>query len=208
MGNKYIAIRVSAKDQNPARQIAMARELGIPEKNIFIDKISGRKFNRPEYDRMKTMLKPGDEVYFHELDRIGRDKVGIKAELAWFRENKIIVRILNVPTTLIEFPAGQEWVLEMVNNILIEVLSAMAEQEWERTTKRRNEGIAAMPVDEEGYKVSSKTGRRFGRQEKRPENFEDILSRQRRGELTLKEAMAEAGVGRTRWYELAREVSA
>ena len=202
---KYIAIRVSAKDQNPARQIAKARELGIPEENIFIDKISGRKFNRPEYDRMKTLLKPGDEVYFHELDRIGRNKAGIKNELDWFRENKIIVRILNVPTTLIEFPEGQEWILEMVNNILIEVLSAMAEQEWEKNTKRRTEGIDAMPVDEEGYKISSKTGRRFGRQEKRPENFQEVYERQQRGELTLKEALAEVGLGRTRWYELARE---
>ena len=202
---KYIAIRVSAKDQNPARQIAKARELGIPERNIFIDKISGRKFIRPEYDRMKTLLMPGDEVYFHELDRIGRNKAGIKNELDWFRENKIIVRILNVPTTLIEFPEGQEWILEMVNNILIEVLSAMAEQEWEKTTKRRTEGIDAMPVDEEGYKISSKTGRRFGRQEKRPENFREVYERQQRGELTLKEALAEVGLGRTRWYELARE---
>ena len=208
MAKKYIAIRVSAKDQNPARQIAMARELGIPEKNIFIDKVSGRNFSRPEYDRMKTLVKPGDEVYFHELDRIGRNKAGIKNELAWFKENKIIVRILNVPTTLIEFPEGQEWVLEMVNNILIEVLSAMAEQEWERTTKRRNEGIAAMPVDEEGYKVSSKTGRRFGRTEKRPENFVEVYERQQRGEITLKEALDLVGVGRTRWYELAREATA
>ena len=208
MGEKYIAIRVSAKDQNPARQIAMARELGIPEKNIFIDKISGRKFDRPEYDRMKALVKPGDEVFFHELDRIGRNKAGIKNELAWFKEKRVIVRILNVPTTLIEFPEGQEWVLEMVNNILIEVLSAMAEQEWERTTKRREEGIAAMPVDEDGYKVSSKTGRRFGRSEKRPENFEEVYERQQRGEITLKEALAEVGVGRTRWYELAREVGA
>lgn len=207
MGEKYIAIRVSSKDQNPARQIAMARELGIPEKNIFIDKISGRRFDRPEYDRMKTLVKPGDEVYFHELDRIGRNKAGIKNELAWFKENKIIVRILNVPTTLIEFPTGQEWVLEMVNNILIEVLSAMAEQEWERNTKRRNEGINAMPVDEEGYKISSKTGRRFGRAEKRPENFLEVYERQQRGEITLKEALTLVGVGRTRWYELAKEVA-
>lgn len=208
MGEKYIAIRVSAKDQNPARQIAMAHELGIPEKNIFIDKISGRKFDRPEYDRMKLLVKPGDEVFFHELDRIGRNKAGIKNELAWFKEKRVIVRILNVPTTLIEFPEGQEWVLEMVNNILIEVLSAMAEQEWERTTKRRTEGIEAMPVDEEGYKVSSKTGRRFGRSEKRPENFEEVYERQQRGEITLKEALLEVGIGRTRWYELAREQGA
>ena len=202
---KYFVARVSSKDQNFARQLAVAKELGIPEKNVFCDKISGRKFERPEYDRLKSLIVAGDEVYFKELDRIGRNKGMIKEELAWFKEKGVIVRILNVPTTLIEFPAGQEWVLEMVNNILIEVLGAMAEQEWERTTKRREEGIAAMPVDENGRKISSKTGRGFGRQEKRPENFLGIYEKQKAGLLTLKEALAEAGVGRTRWYELARE---
>jgi len=196
--SKHIAIRVSSKDQNPARQIAKARELGIPEENIFIDKISGRKFERPEYDRMKSLLKPGDEVYFHELDRIGRNKAGIKNELAWFKENKIIVRILNVPTTLIEFPEGQEWVLEMVNNILIEVLSAMAEQEWERTTKRREEGVAAMPVDENGRKVSSKTGRGFGRPAK------DIDLALRCGE-TVADAAKRLGISRNTYYRKLRE---
>ena len=207
--SKFFSTRVSSKDQNLARQLAEARNFAdIPEENIFCDKISGRKFERPEYDRMKSLLKPGDEVYFKELDRIGRNKAGIKNELAWFKEHGVIVRILNVPTTLIEFPEGQEWILEMVNNILIEVLGAMAEQEWESTTKRREEGIAAMPVDEEGYKVSSKTGRRFGREKKCPESFPEVYARQQRGEITLSEAMAEVGVGRTRWYELAREISA
>lgn len=66
------------------------------------------------------------------------------------------------------------------------------------------EGIAAMPVDENGRKVSKKTGRGFGRQEKRPENFSEVYARQQRGEITLKEALTLVGVGRTRWYELAR----
>ena len=202
--SKYFSARVSTKDQNLARQLAEAKALGIPEENVFCDKISGRKFDRPEYDRMKAMLKAGDEVYFKELDRIGRDKGKIKEELAWFKERGVIVRIMNVPTTLMEYPEGQEWLLEMVNNILIEVLGAMAEQEWERTTKRREEGVAAMPVDEEGYKISSKTGRRRGRAEKRPDNFDEVYARQQAGELTLKEALAEVGIGRTRWYELAR----
>lgn len=163
---KYFAIRVSSKDQNYARQLAEARKYAdIPEENIFCDKISGRKKERPEYDRMKKKLKRGDEVYFMELDRIGRDKALIKDELEWFKEKGVIVRILNVPTTLVEFPEGQEWVLEMVNNVLIEVMATIAEQEWVKIKERREAGIAAMPVDEEGYKVSSKTGNRFGRAE-------------------------------------------
>lgn len=161
---KYFSARVSSKDQNLARQIAEAKKYGVPEENIFCDKITGRKKDRPEYDRMKSLLQRGDEVYFKELDRIGRAKYLIKEELEWFRERGIIVRVLDVPTTLMELPKGQEWVFEMVNNILIEVLGTIAEQEWEKTKRRREEGIAAMPVVN-GKRVSSKTGRGFGRAE-------------------------------------------
>ena len=160
---KYFAIRVSSKDQNFARQLAVASEYSIPEENIFCDKISGRKKERPEYDRMKGLLDRGDEVYFTELDRIGREKHLIKEELEWFKEQGVIVRVLNIPTTLVEFPKGQEWVLEMVNNVLIEVMGTIAEQEWLKIKERREAGIAAMPVDEDGRKVSSRTGRGFGR---------------------------------------------
>ena len=206
---RYFYGRVSAKDQNLARQIESAKQY----KNIdcvFKDKQSGKDFEREEYQKMKEILEAGDEVVIHALDRLGRNKDGIKEELAWFKERGVIVRILNVPTTLIEYPEGQEWLMEMVNNILIEVLGAFAEQERENTLKRQAEGIAAMPVDEKGRKVSTKPGkegRTYGRKEKRPENFEEILHRQRSGELTLKEALKEAGVGRTRWYELAREMA-
>jgi len=180
---KYFSARVSSKDQNLARQLAEAKKYGVPEENIFCDKITGRKKDRPEYDRMKSLLQRGDEVYFKELDRIGRDKCLIKEELEWFRERGVIVRILDVPTTLMELPSGQEWVFEMVNNILIEVLGTIAEQEWKKTKQRREEGIAAMPVVD-GKRVSSKTGKGFGRPEievtidKRPdETVEDVCTR-------------------------------
>lgn len=199
----YFYGRVSSKDQNLARQLESAKKYKDID-HVYTDKQSGKNFDRDSYQEMKGVLNRGDEVVVHALDRLGRNKDMIKEELAWFKDHGVIVRILNVPTTLIEYPAGQEWVMDMVNNILIEVLGAFAEQERENIRKRQAEGIAAMPVDERGKKVSRKTGRGFGRQEKRPENFEDILRRQRSGELTLKEAMAEAGIGRTKWYELAR----
>lgn len=205
--SKYFVARVSSKDQNLARQLETAKRLGIPSENVFCDKISGRKKERPEYDRLKSIVKAGDEVYFENLDRIGREKHLIKGELEWFKENKIILRIMDIPTTMIEMPKDQAWVFEMVNNILIEVLSAVADQEWVKIKNRREDGIAAMPVDEEGYRVSSRTGRRFGREKKCPENFMEVYERQQRGEITLKEALAEVGIGRTRWYELAREVA-
>jgi DNA invertase Pin-like site-specific DNA recombinase len=203
---RYFYGRVSSKDQNLDRQLESARQYKNVDR-VFTDKQSGKNMERDSYQEMKSLLKRGDEVVVHALDRLGRNKDAIKEELAWFKENGIIVRILNVPTTLIEYPEGQEWVMDMVNNILIEVLGAFAEQERENIRKRQAEGIEAMPEDENGRKVSRKTGRGFGRPEKYPENFQEVYMRQQRGELTLKEALTEVGIGRTRWYELARETA-
>ena len=189
---KYFSARVSSKDQNLARQLAEAEKYGIPKENVFCDKITGRKIDRPEYDRLKSLVQKGDEVYFKELDRIGRAKHLIKEELEWFKEKGVIVRVLDVPTTLIEFPAGQEWVLEMVNNILIEVLGTIAEQEWKKTKQRREEGIAAMPVVN-GRKVSSRTGRGFGRVEKK------VDLELRDGE-NITDACNRLGISRTTYY--------
>lgn len=189
---KYFSARVSSKDQNLARQLAEAKKYGIPEENVFCDKITGRKKDRPEYDRMKTLLNRGDEVYFKELDRIGRAKHLIKEELEWFKERGIIVRILDVPTTLMEVPKGQEWVFDMIHNVLIEVLASIAEQEWTKTKQRREEGIAAMPVVN-GRKVSSRTGRGFGRAEV------DVDLVLKKGE-TITDACNRLGISRTTYY--------
>lgn len=205
MSKRYFYGRISSKDQNLARQLESARRYKDIDR-VFKDKQSGKNFNREEYLEMKAVLKKGDEVIVHSLDRLGRNKEGIKEELAWFKENGIIVRILDVPTTMIEYPEGQEWLMDMVNNILIEVLGAFAEQERENIRKRQREGIDAMPVDKNGRRISKKTGRGFGRQEKHPDNFAEVYARQQKGELKLQEAMNMVGVGRTRWYELAKGI--
>ena len=205
MNKRYFYGRISSKDQNLARQLDSARRYKNIDR-VFKDKQSGKDFNREDYLKMKAILERGDEVIVHSLDRLGRNKEGIKEELAWFKENGIIIRILDVPTTMIEYPEGQEWLMDMVNNILIEVLGAFAEQERENIRKRQREGIDAMPVDKNGRRISKKTGRGFGRQEKCPQNFAEVYARQQKGELKLQEAMSLVGVGRTRWYELAKEV--
>lgn len=195
---KFLSARVSSKDQNLARQLAIAKQYGIPEKNIFPDKITGRVKERENYDEMKDVLQKGDEVYFTEIDRIGRDKTLIKEELEWFKQKGVIVRVLNVPTTLIEYPVGQEWVMEMINNLLIEVMSTIAEQEWVKIKERREAGIAAMPTDENGNKVSSRTGRGFGR----PATEVDDLAL-RVGE-TVADACARLGISRATYYRKAK----
>lgn len=195
---KYFSARVSTKDQNLARQIKAAESFNIPKENIYCDKISGRKKERPQYDKMKSLLQKGDEVYFLELSRIGREKSLIKEELEWFKEKGVIVRVMDVPTTLVELPGDQKWLMEMLNNVLIEVMSTIAEQEWAKTKKRREEGIAAMPVDEEGYKVSSRTGNRFGRNEM---NLDLTLNI---GE-SVAQACRRLGISRTTYYRKLRE---
>ena len=197
---KYFYARVSTKEQNLARQIETAEKYNIPTENIYCDKISGRIKERPQYDILKERLVRGDEVYFQELDRIGREKALIKDELEWFKSNGIIVRVLDLPTTLIEFPVGQEWVLEMVNNILIEVLGTIAEQEWEKIRKRRNEGIAAMPIVD-GKRVSTKTGMPTGRPP-RGIDITEMRCRVTGGEITVTAACKELGISRQTWYRL------
>ena len=122
---------------------------------------------------------------------------GIKEELAWFKEHGIIVRILNVPTTLTDYK-GQEWLFDMVNNILIEVLGTIAEQEWNKTKERREEGIAAMPIVD-GRRVSSKTGRGFGREAK------ELDLTLQEGE-TITEACKRLGIDRSTYYRRMRAV--
>ena len=198
---KYFAARVSTKDQNLARQIVAAKSCGVEDKNIYCDKISGRRKDRPEYEKMKSKLVPGDEVYFEAIDRIGRDKALIKEELEWFKTRGVIVRVMDLPTTMMEFPDSQSWVLEMVNNILIEVLGTIAEQEWKKIKQRRDDGIAAMPVGDDGRKVSSKTGRGFGR----TAVAVDLTLKD--GE-TVVEACERLGISRNTYYRKLREMGA
>lgn len=197
---KYFYARVSTKDQNLARQLKTAEQYNIPKENIYCDKISGRMKDRPQYGALKATVRRGDEVYFQAIDRIGREKALIRDELEWFRENGIIVRVLDLPTTLIELPEGQEWMMEMINNILIEVLGTIAEQEWKKTKERREAGIAAMPVVD-GKKVSTRTGRATGRPSLGV-NTDDHRVRVESGEITVTQACKELGISRSSWYRL------
>lgn len=140
----YYYARVSSRDQNLARQLEAFRVLGADERSIITDQESGKDLNRPGYMALKNaILRPGDTLVITSLDRLSRRKADIETELRWFREQRIRLKILDLPTTMADFPAGQEWVADMVNNIIIEVLGTMAEQERLRTRQRQAEGYAA-----------------------------------------------------------------
>ena len=206
---KYAYLRVSDKAQNLQRQIDWLKEVApdIPDENIYADKQSGKDFERKRYQELKAVLVRGDEVIIKELDRFGRNKDEIKAEIQWFKESGIIPRIYDVPTTLIDFK-GQDWIADMLNNVLIEVLGAIAEQERQKIVRRRREGVAAMPVVN-GKKVSAKTGRGFGRPEKEVaiDEIEILRKKQKSGQMTVTEICRELGISRTTWYERLKEVA-
>ncbi|WP_455089284.1 recombinase family protein [Peptoanaerobacter stomatis] len=141
---KYGYLRVSTKEQNEARQIAELLKY-VDNHNIFIDKSSGRNFERPNYKILKEKIIPGDEIYFKELDRLGRNKKEMLSELEYFKNRNVIIRILDIPTTLMDFTNFgelQKSIMDMVNTILIEVLSTQAESELKKIKQRQTEGIA------------------------------------------------------------------
>lgn len=136
--------RVSSTEQNLDRQLQALSEY-VSSENIITDKQSGKDLNRPGYQALKGHLglRSGDALYIMSLDRLSRSKGDIKAELQWFKEHDIRLMILDLPTSMIQVPEGQEWITEMINNILIEVLSSMAEQERLTIRKRQRQGIEA-----------------------------------------------------------------
>ena len=143
MRKVYGYARVSTKEQNLDRQLKALLDFGIEERDIVTDKSSGMSMDREGYQMLKTrLLRDGDTLVIKSLDRLSRNKGYIKAELEYFKQRHIRVMVLDLPTTLVELPEGQEWVFEMINNILIEVLASIAEQERLTTRQRQEEGIA------------------------------------------------------------------
>lgn len=188
----YGYARVSSTEQNLDRQI-IALEKYVEKINIVTDKASGKDTERDGYQALKGRfgLREGDMLYITSLDRLSRNKEDIKKELRWFQEKKVRVKILDLPTTLIDVPDGQEWILEMVENILIEVLSSIAEQERLAIRRRQREGIEA----------ARRKGKHLGRPRLQiPDNFEEIYIRWKEKELTAKKAMELLGMSRTHFY--------
>ena len=134
--------RVSSREQNLDRQILALKEY-VDEQNILADKSSGKDLERPAYQALKGALglREGDTLIITSLDRLSRNKEDIKNELQWFQKKKVRLKILDLPTSMIEVPDGQQWIINMIQNILIEVLSIIAEQERIAIRKRQRECI-------------------------------------------------------------------
>lgn len=192
--------RVSTDEQETERQKQAIKEYcpEIEEKDIFIDKATGKNFDRPSYQLMKSIIERVSteenqvELIIEEFDRLGRNKQQIQEELRWFKEHRTRVRILNLPTTLVDVPGDSSCLLEMVQNILIEVMGTIAEEELRMRKKRQMEGI----------EIARQQGKYRGRKPVQIEEkaFLDKYARWRKGEITAAEAMRLLGVKANTFY--------
>lgn len=192
MGEIYGYARVSSTEQNLDRQVLALQQYVAPE-HIVVDKQSGKNLDRPGYQALKGLfgLRAGDVLYITSLDRLSRSKADIKEELQWFKEHGVRLMILDLPTSLVQVPEGQEWILDMIQNILVEVLSSIAEQERLTIRKRQAEGIAA----------AKKKGKHLGRPPvKIPENFLVVYAAWCSGQITAVEAQKQLGMSAATFY--------
>ena len=195
---KYGYIRVSSTDQNEDRQLDALRELAVPEERIYLDKQSGKDFNRPNYQRLVRKLKPGDLLYIKSIDRLGRDYEEIQNQ--WRRltkEKGVDICVIDMP--LLDTRRGRDLVGTFLSDIVLQVLSFVAENERSNIRQRQAEGIAA----------AKRRGVRFGRPSlPLPPDFPQIVADWDRGQLSLKDALQRTGFSEATFYRRLREFRA
>ena len=170
----YGYIRVSTKEQNEDRQLIALREIGVPEKNILLDKQSGKDFNRPQYKKLLRKLKKDDLLYVKSIDRLGRNYEEILQQWRLLtKEKSIDIVVLDMP--LLDTRRGKDLMGTFLSDIVLQVLSFVAENERTNIRQRQAEGIAAAKAK----------GIRFGRPpQPLPANFHDLFQKWKMGEIT------------------------
>lgn len=190
---KYAYVRVSSKDQHEDRQIANMIEQGIPADNIFMDKQSGKDFNRPEYIRLMNTIKEGDILYLHSIDRLGRNYDEIIANWQKItKEIKADIIVLDMPllNTTVE---NSNLTGKFIADLVLQILSYVAETERANIRKRQAEGIAI--AKEKGV---------YAKKEYDKELLERLKAEVAEGKTTVVEATRQLGISRPYWYKLVR----
>lgn len=191
-------IRVSSRTQNEARQREALMKEGVFERDIYIDKQSGKNFFRPAYQRMLQDLQPGDEVIILDLDRLGRNYQEMAIEWNLITNEKgCDIRVINYPMLN---TAQEEKNLDrrFIANLTFQILSYVAEKEREEIRNRQREGIESARVK----------GVKFGRTKiPKPERFDNIYQRVLRREITNKQAMRELGLKPNTYYAFVKELT-
>lgn len=198
--------RVSSSSQNLSRQLQQFRDMGADERDIVTDKASGKDTERPGYQAIKQFIREGDTLVITSLDRLSRTKADIKMELQYFHDKGVRVKVLDLPTTLLDLPDGHAWIGDMVSNIMVEVISSFAEKERDFILRRQREGLDAMPKDAKGRRISTVKGTHPGRPDiKRPANWDKVYKEWKSHKIKAVEAMAKMNLKKSSFYKLVRE---
>ena len=191
--------RVSTQSQNEDRQVEALLDYGIKEENIFIDKVSGKDFNRPEYKFVKELLKRTKDnnnvLVIKSIDRLGRNYKEILKEWQELTHDfNVDIVVLDMP--LLDTTKYKDLLGTFIADLVLQVLSYVAEQERINIKQRQSEGI----------KIAKEKGTKFGRPEiKRPENFDEEYKKWKNGEQTAKVTMENLGLKRGKFYMFVRE---
>lgn len=182
-------VRVSSTDQNEERQLEELRKFGVDERNIYIDKKSGKDFEREQYKALTDRLREGDIVIITSLDRLGRNYTDIQKEWDYITQTvKADIKVLDMPL-LDTSTATENLDKRFIADLVLQILCYTAEKERESIRKRQREGISVMPIVD-GRRVSVKTGRPTGRPRAvKPENWKEVYTRWVNGEIKAVEAM-------------------
>ena len=191
----YGYIRVSSVDQNEDRQLVALHGKGVADKNIFMDKQSGKDFERPQYKRMVKKLKPGDLLYVLSIDRLGRNYADVQQQWRVLtKEKKVDICVLDMP--LLDTRQGRDLTGTLIADIVLQLLSYVAQTEREMIRRRQAEGIAAAQA----------RGVRFGAAPlPRPEGLRGRVAAWSRGEISARQAAGELGVSHTTFLRWAKE---
>lgn len=182
--NTYGYVRVSTKDQNEDRQLVALHELGILDKYIYVDKQSGKDFNRPQYQKLLRKLRPGDLLYIKSIDRLGRNYEEIQNQWRVLTKEKgVDICIVDMP--ILDTRRGKELLGTFISDLVLQLLSFVAENERTNIKQRQAEGIAAAKAK----------GIRFGRPPKPlPKNFHSVYQQWKQGSITGTAAAKECGM--------------
>ena len=194
---EFMYIRCSTKDQNEARQVEKAKELGIDDRCIFIEKASGKDFDRPVYQGMKNAtLREGDVLYIDSLDRLGRNYEGIVAEWqSLTKEVGVDIVVLDMP--ILDTRANKDLLGTLISDIVLQLLSYVAQSEREKIRTRQREGI------EEAKKEGKYKGRKPV--EVNPYEFDKLMADVEAKRRTATSVMKELGLTRTTFYKMVGE---
>lgn len=192
----YSYLRISSKSQKVSRQLDSIKDLDIDERDIYIDEMSGKNFDRPAYQAMKRSIREGDTLFIKSLDRFGRNKAEILKEWQWLIDNKINIVVLDMPLLDTRRYKELDGIGELVTSLVLQILSWLAEEERKNIKSRQREGIDS----------AMKRGVRFGRPKiEINEDFIEAYNQWKAGEITAVEAMKLCNMKRNTFYNRVKE---